>query len=188
MITNDTLYLILGLLIFSAALNLLLILRLNRTVRRFAAAFPRTMLQPGATVPAIRGKALAGGARLTVCGDGAPTALLFLSSNCPKCRAKLPEIARLLPLAHQAGLTMRLVSMEPAWRLRRFLGRNVLSQFAVRVSRQDYLALNPIMATPGYLFADEDGIVEAAGMIGDDDWQSLCGQLEAEPISDEAAA
>ena len=188
MISNDILYLILSLLTFSAALNLLLTLRLNRTVRRLAAAIPRTMLQAGETVPAVRGQPLSGRTPLTVSGDGPPAALLFLSSACPKCRAKLPEIARLLPLARKAGLTIHLVSMEPAWRLRRFLGTSEVSQLAVRVRRHDYLALNPLMATPGYLFVGPSGMVEAAGLIGDDNWFSLCEQLEAEEDPGEAAA
>jgi len=187
-ISNDTLYLILTLLAFGAAFNLLLILRLNRTVRRLAAAFPRTMLQAGETVPALRGQALLGRTPLTVSGDGQPTALLFLSSACPKCRAKLPEISGLLPLAQQAGLTMLLVSMEPAWRLRRFLGTSPISQVAVCVRRQDYLALNPVMATPAYLLVGQSGMVEAAGIIGDDNWLALCEQLEAGEEPREAAA
>jgi thiol-disulfide isomerase/thioredoxin len=164
-----------------------LTLRLNRAVRRLAAALPPSFLQAGEPVPAVNGTPLSGGVPSAVCGDGAPTALLFLSSGCPKCRAELPDIAQLLPLAQRAGLQMRIVSMEPAWRLRRFLATTGLHQCAVRVRRQDYLALNPVMATPGYMFVDQDGQLEAMGMIGDDNWDSLCQQLAALQ-ADEAAA
>jgi len=172
------LYLILAMLILSAVLNLALTLRLNRTVRRLAEAIPPVLLQPGDAIPAVQG----------ILGNEEPTALLFLSSNCSKCRDKLPDIMRLLPLAEQAGLTIRLVTMEPAWRWRRFLGKGALLSASVRLKRQDYLVLNPLMATPAYLFIDEAGTLEAAGIIGDENWQGLCHQLSPADLPDEEVA
>ncbi len=173
----DVLYLILALLMLSVALNLALTLRLNRTVRRLAAAIPPALLQVGDVVPAIG-----------ALPAGVPAALLFLSSACPKCRDKLPEIKRLFPLAEQAGLAIRMVSMEPAWRWRRFLGEGELLRASVRLRRRDYLVLNPLLASPAYLFVDETGTLEAAGTIGDDDWQALCQQLAPANLPDEEAA
>lgn len=188
MIDAGVLYLILAMLILSVVLNLALTLRLNRSVRKLAEAIPPVLLQVGDTVPSIKGRPLSHGEPLVVSGGGAPTALLFLSSSCPKCRDKLPEIARLLPLAEEAGLAIRLVSMEPAWRWRRFLRQGGLLLASVRVNRRDYLALNPLLATPAYLFVDDAGTLEAAGIVGDENWLGLCQQLSPADLPDEEVA
>jgi hypothetical protein len=110
-------------------------------------------------------------------GAGQARALLFLSSQCPKCRDKLPDIDLLLDAAAEAGLAMWLVSEEPGWRLRRFLRGRRLLERALLVSRHDYRSLNPNRASPAYQFIDHEGVLEASGFIGDSDWLALRAQL-----------
>jgi len=176
---TGTLYLILGVLAFGLALNLKLTLAVLNASRNAAAAANTPFTLPeGERIPSVPARGLQGGATLALDGEGQPSVLLFLSSTCPKCRAKLPEIATLLPLAQEAGVDLRLVSREPAWRLRRFLAGTPLAAVAARVSTKGYQALNPTMTSPYYVFLDEQARVQAGGIIGDENWSSFQAQLE----------
>ncbi|UOD31439.1 redoxin domain-containing protein [Massilia violaceinigra] len=186
---SDVLAVILLLLALSVALNLKLSLQLLNVVNGLSAAAKAASVLPlGEALDAFSGTRLADGAPLTVGDDGQPKVLLFLSSACPKCRHKLPEIARLAPLAREAGVALWLVSLEPGWRLRRFLQATALAGGTVRVSSADYEMLNPLMSSPSYLFVSQAGTLDARGMIGDDDWRSFCEQMDEPPMAQEASA
>lgn len=186
---SDVLAVILLLLALSVALNLKLSLHLLKVVGQLSAAAKAASLLPlGEVVGSFTARPLAGGAPLTLGGEGQPAVLLFLSSACPKCRHKLPEIARLAPLARDAGVALWLVSLEPAWRLRRFLHAAALEASTVRVAAADYEMLNPLMSSPSYLFISAAGTLDARGMIGDDDWRSFCEQMDEVHLAQEASA
>ncbi len=186
---SDVLAVILLLLALSVALNLKLSLQLLKAVNHLSAAAKAASILPlGEALDAFSGTRLANGAPLTVGDIGQPAVLLFLSSACPKCRHKLPEIARLAPLAREAGVALWLVSTEPAWRLRRFLQATTLDGSTVRVASADYEMLNPLMSSPSYLFVSQAGTLDARGMIGDDDWRSFCEQMDELPMAQEASA
>lgn len=186
---SDVLAVILLLLALSVALNLKLSLQLLKAVNSLSAAAKAASILPlGEALGAFSGTRLGDGAPLTVGDDGQPAVLLFLSSACPKCRHKLPEIARLAPLAREAGVALWLVSLEPGWRLRRFLQSTTLAGSTVRVSGVDYEMLNPLMSSPSYLFVSQAGTLDARGMIGDADWRSFCEQMDEVPMAQEASA
>lgn len=183
---SQILYLTLAVLAFGLALNLKLTLSVLRASRREREAPER--LAPGQPVPRVTARRMAGRDPVQLVGDGQASVLLFLSSKCPKCRSKLPELAQLAPAAEQAGLAIWLVSEEPAWRLRGFLRGTALWQLAVRVNLKDYLALNATLLSPAYLFVSHEGVLEATGLIGDDDWLGLRAQLDEGAAALEAAA
>ena len=186
---SDVLAVILLLLALSVALNLKLSLHLVKVVGQLSAAAKAASIPPlGDVVDSFTARPLAGGAPLVLGGAGQPAVLLFLSSACPKCRHKLPEIARLAPLARDAGVALWLVSLEPAWRLRRFLHATALEASTVRVAAADYEILNPLMSSPSYLFISAAGTLDARGMIGDDDWRSFCEQMDEVHLVHEASA
>lgn len=182
MMPAGMLYAVLLVLALSVALNLALTFRLLAAVRALADG-PPVPLSAGMPLPPIEGRVLPGRllpgrAVVALPPAGQPAVLLFLSSRCPKCRAKLPEIAGLLAPAQAAGVAVWLVSHEPSWRLRRFLRASPLAAVAVRVARASYRQLNVRYASPSYLFIGHDGMVQAQGMIGDDDWMSFCAQMD----------
>ena len=174
---DGVLAVVLLVLALSVALNLKLTFSLLATVRALAEGLP-VPLQAGMALPAVMGRTLL--ARTGVALPAAERAgvLLFLSSQCPKCRTKLAEIDGLLAPARVAGVDIYLVSQEPAWRLRRFLHATGLPQVAVRLGRSGYRRLNPRLMSPAYVFVGHDGIVQASGMVGDDDWRSFCAQMD----------
>jgi len=181
----DLLYLTLALLAFAIALNLRLTLAVLRSARRgLEHAAP---LQPGQPLPAVDATPLAGRGRIALGGAGSARALLFLSSQCPKCRAKVAGIASLAGAANDAGLALWIVSDEPRWRLSSLLRGTALAARTLRLARQDYRLVNPLRASPAYLFVNHDGTIDAAGLIGDVDWLALERQLAGGDTAERAA-
>ncbi|ATD61478.1 MAG: TlpA family protein disulfide reductase [Janthinobacterium svalbardensis] len=182
---STTLQLVLAALAFAVAGNIWLSLAVLRASRRERIA--PTALVPGEPLPAVQARPLTGGVRFQPGASGQATVLLFLASRCPKCVAKLAGVEQLLPLAREAGLTLWLISEEPARRLRAFLPGNSLRAATAQLALRDYRRLNPLMSSPSYVFVNHQGNVEAAGLIGDEDWLALVGQLNAEPSQERAA-
>jgi hypothetical protein len=182
---SEIIYLALALLAFAVALNLKLtmaVLHAGRSERNAPAP-----LLPGEPVPGVAGRPPRWNALRRPVLDGRPAALLFLSSKCPKCATKLAELDQMLPAARRAGLAVWLISSEPSWRLRRFLGgRFPLSQ-VLRLTPRDYKLLNAAGASPAYLFVDHAGVLEAGGLIGDENWLGLRAQLAEETVETETA-
>lgn len=185
----NVLYAVLILLALSVALNLKLTFCLLSSVRNMMAAQGQDFTLPvGEPVPAVRGKPMLGGKKTVFTAGPRPAALLFLSSGCPKCKSKLPEIGRMLARADEAGLDIWLVSREAKWRLRRFLLGTALPGVTMRVSTDEFKLLNPTMTSPYYMFLNESGRLEAGGMIGDENWLSFREQMEDAEVATEADA
>jgi len=179
-------YLVLAVLAFAVALNLKLTIAVLQAGRRERNA-PSPLLV-GEPVPPVSGRAVGQRGLRWPVTDGQPVALLFLSSRCPKCAGKLAELERLLPAAQRAGLAVWLISHEPAWRLRRFLGGRFPLSRVLRLNRRDYQLLNATAASPAYLFVNDAGVLEATGLIGDDNWLALRAQLSDAPAMEDQAA
>lgn len=185
---SGVLYLVLGVLAFGVALALMLSLAAVDAARHLALAGERQATPPpGEIIPAVTARPLQGGARRELPGAGMPAVLVFLSSTCPKCRQKLPELAGYLPLLDEAGLELWLVSREPRWRLQRFLRGSTLAAHALRVNMRSYRALNPTMSSPFYLFVDEEGRLQTGGTIGDENWETFRQQMQQAGAEREAA-
>ncbi|WP_035818980.1 redoxin domain-containing protein [Janthinobacterium sp. RA13] len=182
---STTLQLVLAALAFALAGNIWLTLAVLRASRRERIA--PAALVPGEPLPAVQARPLAGGARFQPGASGQAAVLLFLASRCPKCGEKLAGIEQLLPLAREAGLALWLISEEPGRRLRAFLPGNALRAATARLTLRDYRRVNPLMSSPSYVFVNHEGTVEAAGLIGDEDWLALVEQLAGDTAQERAA-
>lgn len=182
---DQVLYPTLTALAFALALNLKLTLSVLRASEQARAA---PQLLPGQPVPSLTARMLLQPAPLQLAAHGQAWALLFLSSRCPKCRATLPQLGAMVEAARQAGLAMWIVSEEPPRRLRTFLGGTALQSCTARLNSKDYRKLNPSLSSPSYLFVSHEGILEAAGLIGDDDWRDLQAQLSGTDAALDQAA
>ncbi|MDP5138042.1 hypothetical protein ORJ04_19005 [Rheinheimera baltica] len=160
-------------------LNLKLTYALYQRVR-YLPGFTRVPepLAIGTALPVVLGKALLNAEVSPVWQHGRPTALLLLASRCAKCKTKLSELPELLLLASGAGLEIKLITNESARPYRRFLAHAELASHCLMVRQSDYVQLNPQQMSPAYLFIDQQGQVEATGLIGDENWQLLCEQLK----------
>ncbi len=176
----------LAFLAFGMALNLHLSLAVLRR-QRMQHDVPAAPVA-GDPAPPMLSRRLGTRSRQPLLPEGQACALLFLSSRCDKCRAHLPEVAAMLPAATAAGLEMRIVSIEPWFRLRRFLAGTPLAAAAHQVVTEDYKRLNPRFASPAYMFVDHQGVIEATGLIGDDNWLQLRAQLAHSGTEEETAA
>lgn len=186
---RQLLLLILAMLAFGLAFNLYLSLSVLRRTRmeRDPAAEPVPM--PGEAAPRLPARHMDTRTRASLLPEGRACALLFLSTRCDKCRERLPQVAALLPAAAAAGLALRIPSVEPAFRLRRFLRGTPLAGAVWQLRTADYKRLNPRLASPAYLFVNHEGGIEAAGLIGDENWLGLVEQLsQAEAATMETAA
>ncbi|MEW6372119.1 MAG: hypothetical protein AB1584_14380 [Pseudomonadota bacterium] len=174
---RQLLLLILAILAFGLAFNLYLSLSVLRRTRmeRDMTAEPAPM--PGERAPQVQARHMDTRRRAPLLPQGQACALVFLSTRCDKCRGRLPEVAAMLPGAAAAGLALRIPSVEPAFRLRRFLGGTALPGAVWQLRTKDYKRLNPRLASPAYMFINHEGLIEAAGLIGDENWQSLVEQL-----------
>lgn len=188
---RQLLLLILALLAFGLAVNLHLSLSVLRRTRSEREMLTMPAPRPGEPAPQVPARRLGARRREPLLPPGQSCAVLFLSSKCDKCRERVPQVAALLPGAAAAGLALRIASVDPAFRMRRFLAGTPLAAAVYQLRMADYTMLNPRLASPAYLFVNHEGGIEAAGLIGDEDWQSLVEQLahavEAAPMETAAA-
>ena len=181
------LYTILAILTVSVALNLKLTFSLMHVLGRLALPeLGENELEVGELVPEFKGKFLASGEKVIFDQNSQASVLLFLASKCPKCRQKLPEIQRMLPILEDTGLRTWLISNEPKWPLKRFLGMTPLFARTVLVNKKDYKILNTKLSSPYYLLIDQSGSLQASGLIGDENWLSFQSQMDE--LAAEAAA
>lgn len=162
------------------ALNLKLTLLLYKKVKQLPGFVPiADPLQDGSLMPVLNGTNLFSAQAAPVWRQGYATAILLFASRCAKCKTKLAEVPALLTLADGHGLDIRLISNEPARLVRRFLADDSLASHCVLLPQQDYLLINPQQMSPAYVFIDQQGQVEASGLIGDENWLQFCEQLHS---------
>lgn len=167
-------------LLAAVTLNLVLTLRLAAIVR--GAPVPedtRTPLELDVAIPGFTGTMLADGRSLSAEAlTGRATVFVFLSSRCPDCRGKIPQIVRLLPAMRRADVMLLAVAMDSERRTRKFLGHTPLFEHVLLLAKEDRLRLNPFSATPLYLFVDDHGHAKASDNIGDENWQAFVEQMD----------
>lgn len=189
MADNNWLYLLLGLLSLSVLLNLQLTLAMYLRVKELPGFYSLAQApQPGDQLPLLQGKNLHTGVAEQLWQQQNATVLLFLSSRCPKCRQKLAALNQLHLLSQHCGVQIRLLSSEPGWRFKRFLASTSLAAQTLKMSGRDYLQLNPHQQSPAYLFVDQQGQLQAAGLIDDDNWLAFVAQLQDINTTAEQAA
>jgi hypothetical protein len=118
---------------------------------------------------------------------GSAIVLVFLNSDCPSCKEKIKEVTNIIELSANESITFLLITAEPYKRFRAFLDNTALLHSLLRVDNETYDTINPLGASPAYLFVNEDNVLEAEGLIGDENWMGLVTQLTTlkEQIIDE---
>lgn len=189
MADHNWIYILLLLLSLSVLLNLQLTLKMYLRVKELPGFYSQAPApQPGEQLPLVQGKNLQTGVATALWHPQNATVLVFLSSRCPKCRQKLQRLAQLNLLTAQSGVQLLLLSSEPGWRFKKFLMHSNLLAQTVKMTSRDYLQLNPLQLSPAYLFVDQQGQVQAAGMIDDDNWLAFEAQLQdIHPDAEQAA-
>ena len=160
-------------------LNLSLSLKLLRKIKQISESTKNSSpIPPGTEIPQITARTLLSKQKQDLLLPEYAIVLLFLSTKCPKCKEKLQEIEKIAMCAEQAGVRLWLVSNEPQWRVRRFLGNTALAPFAVFLKEENYREINRKLMSPYYRFIDHARLLQAEGMIGDDNWCAFLTQIE----------
>ena len=174
---------------FLISTNLRRVAALLRLTRRSETSEAPFTLPLGQVIPAFEGRARADGRRVTSSElEGQAAILLFLSSGCPKCRGKVPELVQILPSIHRAGVGLWIVPADSRHDISPLLEGSALLDHVIFLEPAVRDQLNPRRAAPFYLFIDHRMVALASGQIGDDDWTSFVDQMkEIAPDADTAA-
>lgn len=178
--------LVLAVLAFASALNLFLVLRLARIVLPPAGGTEILVPLVGGLVPAFEARRLADGSSLASAElAGTPTVLIFLSPACATCRARVSELAEILPATLEAGVSLWIACADDTHDLATLTGGSPLESHCLAVGEEVRKALNPLHAAPLYLFIDEALTVQAGGYLGDGNWQAFVAQMREYDAPDE---
>jgi len=160
------------------ALNLKLTFSLLNIIRNPPAEKPLLNIEVGTQLPLFEANFLTSDGTFELAKQQTPSVFLFLSSQCPTCRQKLPQIEALFPLLPDAGLNMYFITLESKSRVQQFLANSPLLDVTIKTNKSSYKKLNPLLSSPFYLFVDHLGQLQAGGMIGDENWLSFISQME----------
>lgn len=97
--------------------------------------------------------------------------LIFLQTNCPKCKSKLSKFIKIIEKATQVQVDVKIVLYGDEASIDSFVGSHDLKSNILQLSRSDYLSLNPRQISPAYMFVNEQNEIEVQGMVDDDNWQ-----------------
>lgn len=106
-----------------------------------------------------------------------PSALIFLATNCPKCKSKIKKIEKLISIAHKQGVAVKIVIHNKMINIDKFFNNSSLIKDIWQLNFEDYKAINPQEISPAYLFVNEQREVEGQGMVDDENWHYFEQQL-----------
>ncbi len=178
-LSNALIEVVLATLVVSVAINLLLTFRIFSILKSLPVEQQNHFLQAGESLPHFVGMALEDKSEvLSEHFVQQPMVMVFVSPGCPKCKSKLPEIKQVLPAMQQEGVQFCLVGMGRRWQVKRFLKDTGLLHSALTIKSEHRKALNPNSASPFYLFVDENHVLQASGLLGDENWVSFIQQMQ----------
>ncbi len=175
---NESLvFVTLVILAFAVALNLALTFRMSALLRALAA--PKSLTVPtGQQVGEFGGRfAKSGQSFLSKDILGEFSFFIFLSSQCPKCLATIPELVEIVPAAIASGHAVWIICQDKTDGLQCIPNESPLREYVIELDGGMGKRLNPQSASPYYLFLDGLGISRSGGLIGDAYWQSFAGQM-----------
>jgi hypothetical protein len=186
----DTSLLVISLIVIASAtaLNLFLTLRIARIVRPEPDEREEAVPLVGQSLPKVLATRRVDGETraLDDLSDG-PTALVFLSANCPACKGKIPELVEILPATERAGVGLWIASADGVGDIAPLIAGSPLSARLLDFDPAARQALNPLGAAPLYVFIDETSAVRAGDYLGDENWESFLGQMREVSRFDEQA-
>jgi len=174
---SELIYIILIILSCSLALNLKLTFKILSVINSPESSESPLPFEIGETLPEITMNSLIDNKETHINASNQAKVILFLSSGCPKCKEKLPEIEPILEVLPSAGLDMYFIGYESVRKLNKFLALSTLSKITFIANRKNYKKLNPNFNSPSYIFTNHLAKIEASGTIGDDNWLSFIQQM-----------
>jgi len=174
-----------AILLFGLAAMLLLVQRLSSRLTALEGRLP-VETPVGKPLAAFEGvRAADGGTVRTSDLLGQTTAMVFLSSGCPKCVSKREDLLAILPGMQRAGLAFYIVPADAVHGVSEIVDGSPLADRVLRIKPDALPRLNPNALTPAYLFIDEAGIVRDHSHMDDPNWIGFVSQM-GEDVRDEA--
>ncbi|MCV2885685.1 hypothetical protein OE749_13385 [Aestuariibacter sp. AA17] len=168
---NDNELLILLAIISSlTALNLALNVKLIRHFLHHEEA-PMQRIIEDEEFPVLTATQLSSDAPLAIPRQHVDTAAVFLQTNCPKCKSKLPMLEQMILRSDDANVTIQILVHDQMPKLDKFFQSSSLQPHIAVLSYQDYLRINRHEVSPAYVFISEQKTIEAQGLVGDDGWR-----------------
>ncbi|WP_339913759.1 redoxin family protein [uncultured Brevundimonas sp.] len=170
-----------GFLLFISALTLFLVLRLATRVATLEASIPAAGPEIGTVLPTFEGRRNSDGALVT--SDdlaGKNTVLVFMSSGCPQCVAKRPDLLAMLPGMKRSGVTFWIVSADDRHGVSAVVGDSALETHVLHLEADGRRRLNPNNLIPSYIFIDEQGVVRDHSHMEDENWVDFVRQMKAD--------
>lgn len=178
-ISNELITIVLLILMFSVALNFTLTFRLFQVIRDLPHQEGATQSLPiGEVIPDLKARALHDKHPFSLHDvDADAQVMVFLSPKCSMCKDKLSDLEAILPAMQSAGVALVIVGLGSRWQMKRFFKDSGLVSQAVLMESKARRKLNPLDASPFYLFVDGQQTLQACGMLGDENWQSFQAQM-----------
>ncbi|NOU52488.1 redoxin domain-containing protein [Pseudoalteromonas sp. JBTF-M23] len=106
--------------------------------------------------------------------------IIFLATNCPKCKSKLKTIEKVVKKSQTLDLPVYILLHENMKNIDKFFTDTALLDHIWLLDYNEYKEINPHEISPGYLFVNEEDLVEGHGMIDDENWRYFHGQIMQE--------
>ncbi len=176
---NSLLLILLIFLTFAVGLNLLLTFRLTTIVLELPIGSGQSSGLPlGEMVPDFEAFNLLDHNSISATVKiEQPLVLVFLAPGCKDCRGKLPELKQLQPALKKSDVLMWVIGLGSKRQNKNFLKASGLLDSAFMMDAETRKLLNPLDASPSYLFIDGNKILQASGIIGDENWLSFLEQM-----------
>ena len=84
----------------------------------------------------------------------------------------------MLPSMEEVGVQFWLVGMGGRWSVKRFLKGSGLTERALIIEAEHRKKLNPSRSSPFYMFVDENFVLQASGLLGDENWLGFVEQMQ----------
>ena len=151
-------------------INLLINIKLVKVILNLKSDASVNLLEDS-SLPMVSGYNFDSKESLTVNNIESDKVLVFLQTNCPKCKSKLKHFETIISNAAEANVDVKIVLSENEAAIDRFIGKYDLKKYVLHMKRDDYLHLNPHQISPAYMFVNAENEIEVQGMIDDDNWQ-----------------
>lgn len=176
-------YLAMFFLAIATAINTFFVVRTAKMVETLAPTMGTPApLSEGAPLPVFSGRATETDALINNASlMGKPGVIVFTDPECPTCDEKKPEILKAQQGAAALGVTFLMAEIRGARDRRTRDNANGLSGFTMELNKKFFYRLNPTQSMPLYIFFDENGVVKASDMVGDENWRLFIQQVSAAP-------
>jgi len=163
-----------------AAVNLIVTLRILKTVKRNSRMLmPAQNIEVDQPVPNFKTTKLLDQSTLSSQDLlGYPIILIYLDVEDEHSKQAIKEIENLQYGLELADVILLLVATDAENKIRKLLKQSNLLHQVVEFDHATYNTLNPDHATCFYQFIDPDGNLQAKGSIGDTHWLNFVDQIE----------